>query len=641
MSYLFLVNIAPVQDFIASARRSRDLFFGSWLLSELSKAAAKEIVNNKGIFIFPAPDLQTMPDALNPGSELNVANKILAVIEGEPEKLGKKIYTAIIEQLREIRDNAYKQIRDGSWEDSDQEKIAKAQVDDLVEYYCAAVEYDGINYAKKREKLEMLMAARKNTRNFKRVEWGSSEFKSSIDGQLESVIPDNNKYAHRNDTPDERARKAKDLYDQYRAGPAERLSGVDLLKRRGEAKPLSDFPSTSHIATIPFLDRLDQFNDDLVGEVKKKWDAYIKEVKRLSDDRLEYVSGLKKEEYHKILGKLEGSLLFEERMRDLLDFVKDRNSEQAKKVRQALQEFYECIDKDEQLGKARPDPYYALLHADGDHMGQTIDHFAEQSYEQHQQLSRKLDTFARGVRNIVKQHEGALVYSGGDDVLAFLPLHTVLQCAKELAKDFHNKLSEFQYQKDKSPSLSVGIAIVHHLHPLSDALNIARAAEKKAKDAGRNALAVTVNKRSGGEYTTAGHWNVIDGQLEKLIEYTNTIPSGTAYELQDMLQRLGFSTGDSVLQDAMQAEVRRILQRKLKISEEKIRKEPQEKAVQVYLNLITMVGIPLPKLPENTVFSPAVALIDGIQPSERIEELNSMLLVARIFADAQKLARIK
>ncbi len=308
-------------------------------------------------------------------------------------------------------------------------------------------------------------------------------------------------------------------------------------------------------------------------------------------------------------------------MRDLLDFVKDRNSEQAKKVRQALQEFYECIDKDEQLGKARPDPYYALLHADGDHMGQTIDHFAEQSYEQHQQLSRKLDTFARGVRNIVKQHEGALVYSGGDDVLAFLPLHTVLQCAKELAKDFHNKLSEFQYQKDKSPSLSVGIAIVHHLHPLSDALNIARAAD--------------------GEYTTAGHWNVIDGQLEKLIEYTNTIPSGTAYELQDMLQRLGFSTGDSVLQDAMQAEVRRILQRKLKISEEKIRKEPQEKAVQVYLNLITMVGIPLPKLPENTVFSPAVALIDGIQPSERIEELNSMLLVARIFADAQKLARIK
>lgn len=635
MEYLFMVSIGPVQDFIASARRSRDLFFGSWLLSELSKAAAKRIVDDKGILIFPAPDLQNIPDALNPGSELNVANKILAVIEGEPEELGKKIYTAIIEQLREIRDNAYKQIRDSSWEGSDKEKIANAQVDDLVEYYCAAVEYDGINYAEKREKLERLMAARKNTRDFQRVKWGSQQPKSSIDGKLESVIPEY-KYARRNDSPDE---KAKILYDQYHAGPAERLSGVDLLKRLGETKPASYFPSTSHIATLPFLARLDQLNDDQASEAKKKWDAYIKEVKLLSGDRLEYVSGLKKEEYHKILGELEGSLLFEERMRDLLDFVKDRNSEQAKKVKQALQEFYECIDK--QLGKARPDPYYALLHADGDHMGQTIGHFAEQGYEQHQQLSRKLDTFARGVRDVVKKHEGALVYSGGDDVLAFLPLHTVLQCAKELAKDFSEKLSAFQYEKDKSPSLSIGVAIVHHLHSLSDALNIARTAEKKAKEAGRNALAVTVNKRSGGEYTTTGHWNVIDGQLEKLIEYTDTIPSGTAYELQDMLQRLSFSTGDSMLQDAMQAEVRRILQRKLNTSEEKIRKKTEEKAIEAYLDLLTMVGIPLPKLPENTVFSPTVALIDDKQPSERIEQLISMLLVARVFADAQKLAKIK
>jgi len=190
-------------------------------------------------------------------------------------------------------------------------------------------------------------------------------------------------------------------------------------------------------------------------------------------------------------------------------------------------------------------------------------------------------------------------------------------------------------------STSVGIVIVHHLHPLSDALNIARAAEKKAKGAGRNALAVTVNKRSGGEYTTAGHWNVIDGQLEKLIEHIDTIPSGTAYELQNMLQRLSFSIGDSALQDAIQAEARRILQRKLNVSEEKIRKKTEEKAVQAYLDLLTMVGIPLPKLPEITVFSPTVALIEGKQPSERIEQLISMLLVARIFADAQKLARAK
>jgi CRISPR-associated protein Cmr2 len=36
MSYLMIIGIGPVQEFIASARRSRDLWFGSWLLSELS-----------------------------------------------------------------------------------------------------------------------------------------------------------------------------------------------------------------------------------------------------------------------------------------------------------------------------------------------------------------------------------------------------------------------------------------------------------------------------------------------------------------------------------------------------------------------------------------------------------------------------
>ena len=57
MKYLFQVSIGPVQDFIASARRTRDLKFGSELLSELSKAAAKQISEKCGIesLIFPAP----------------------------------------------------------------------------------------------------------------------------------------------------------------------------------------------------------------------------------------------------------------------------------------------------------------------------------------------------------------------------------------------------------------------------------------------------------------------------------------------------------------------------------------------------------------------------------------------------------
>lgn len=37
--YVLILSVKPVQGFIASERRSRDLWSGSWLLSETAKAA--------------------------------------------------------------------------------------------------------------------------------------------------------------------------------------------------------------------------------------------------------------------------------------------------------------------------------------------------------------------------------------------------------------------------------------------------------------------------------------------------------------------------------------------------------------------------------------------------------------------------
>lgn len=53
-AYLYVLSIGSVQDFIAAARRTRDLWFGSHLLSEISKAAAKSIAEDGGLLIFPA-----------------------------------------------------------------------------------------------------------------------------------------------------------------------------------------------------------------------------------------------------------------------------------------------------------------------------------------------------------------------------------------------------------------------------------------------------------------------------------------------------------------------------------------------------------------------------------------------------------
>jgi CRISPR-associated protein Cmr2 len=46
MRYLFTMSLGPVQGFIAAARRTRDLWAGSWLLSEVAKAAANCLHQN-------------------------------------------------------------------------------------------------------------------------------------------------------------------------------------------------------------------------------------------------------------------------------------------------------------------------------------------------------------------------------------------------------------------------------------------------------------------------------------------------------------------------------------------------------------------------------------------------------------------
>lgn len=71
--HLLIVSLGPVQDFIASARRCQDLWFGSWLLSDLSRAVAQGIEAAAGerSLIFPcAPD----------NEKVSVANKIVAIL---------------------------------------------------------------------------------------------------------------------------------------------------------------------------------------------------------------------------------------------------------------------------------------------------------------------------------------------------------------------------------------------------------------------------------------------------------------------------------------------------------------------------------------------------------------------------------
>lgn len=530
--HLVIFHIGPVQDFIATARRSRDLWFGSWLLSELSKAAALEVARQEGddsCLIFPAPDELKQLESF----DFNAPNKVVVRVRCNPAELSKSVRNAIFRRLWEICNEAY----DKRIKDNFDHEVAKRQVEDFLEFFWASYPFSG-NYKQARDYAEVLLNARKTTRNFAPVTWGNSAHKCSLDGCRESVIPES-VYRQMNE---------KQLYESYRVQHGEYLCGVCLLKRHGSRGLDEYFFSTSHVAALPLLERFNEQHRHLVEE-------YIGKLKELGipSDALDTVRAP-----HPVFGHNDGQLLFEERLGEFF-----KAEDRLKKAKETLRKFLK-----ETVDDKKPLPYYALLLADGDHMGKAID--AQETLEKHRELSRAQSSFARDARDIVEHHQGSLVYSGGDDVLAFVPLHTVLDCACVLVSTFRECLAAFKVvegERELSPSLSVGIAVAHHLEPLYDVLELARHSEKAAKSVdGKNALAVTLCKRSGTDRTVKGTWGFLDRWLKWFIDLhrKDAIPDGAAYELHDLLQQLKTSKGEfqEILRRAVREETKRILHRK-------------------------------------------------------------------------------
>jgi CRISPR-associated protein Cmr2 len=223
-----------------------------------------------------------------------------------------------------------------------------------------------------------------------------------------------------------------------------------------------------------------------------------------------------------------------------------------------------CPETDEGIetyDKDHDDSYFAVLALDGDEIGKWVSGEKNQPFSQllappakayfedarfkgfldtrrplspgfHLQFSETLSNFAlRAVPEIVRAHSGRLIYAGGDDVLAMLPAHTAMDCARDLRSAFQGKkpvdrspiqspapgflTSAIHRQASGAASpenellipfpvpgpesdVSVGIAIAHFKHPLQDVVRAAQTAEKRAKnELDRAAISLSVLKRSG------------------------------------------------------------------------------------------------------------------------------------------------
>lgn len=336
---------------------------------------------------------------------------------------------------------------------------------------------------------------------------------------------------------------------------SERLSSIALAKRLGyrifgkdQLHPLfkcfsgeTRFPSTTEIALTDWLDQV----EPLI----------------LKDDRISRKSSL---ELPKIRGPL--AQIVHENEENKNDQIEDIDDTYYYRL---AAQIYPQLARSVRIQDE--DKYYAILIMDGDRMGHLINgetigstwksvihpklsaklgrnafdsdlnSFWKNNLNQsrllapsvHAGISESLADFSLfTVPAVIQRAKGKLIYAGGDDVCAFLPLSSVISAARLISELYCESFRFFgsdgpawgeqiygpwKPQKGKLSlhmgrsagiSISAGILICHHKKPLYNAMKRAHELLKEAKSGGgRNAMALEFEKRSGGPVTWITKWN--------------------------------------------------------------------------------------------------------------------------------------
>ena len=287
-----------------------------------------------------------------------------------------------------------------------------------------------------------LLAGRKNCRDFCMPDGVAGLPKSSLDGVRETVLQKG---------------ISDDVLRSLRLSTGEQLDVVALTKRQAAGR--QSYPSVSRIAADPWLRG---------AAASPCYETFFQACKALAKN--------------KILGEIDA-----ERFPNYSNFpfegtavYRDRHPSLCEEARVEIAAFAGLREPLGRLIKdcGEPDPYLAILVADGDRIGAAI--AAIESPEAHRAFSRQLAQFAAQAKNCIEQARGVLVYAGGDDVLAFVPVDQCLVCARKLHDEF-SALLRLATPSNVAVSLSVGLAIGHMMEPLEDLRAYAYDSEKTAK----------------------------------------------------------------------------------------------------------------------------------------------------------------
>lgn len=197
----------------------------------------------------------------------------------------------------------------------------------------------------------------------------------------------------------------------------------------------------------------------------------------------------------------------------------------------------------------KADEYVAIVQADGDSISKVIKKLKiredkKDIYKEYKNFSKKLLDYSKDSSETIKKYGGFTVYAGGDDLLFIAPILNDKNRIKferkndngELIKEEYfdsnifglidclSRVFEDKFEGDKfKPTVSFGVAMVHHKYPLYYALDEARellfdiAKKYKFKENEKNAIAFKVIKNSGQSFETVIGKNSISYKEFKLL----------------------------------------------------------------------------------------------------------------------------
>lgn len=485
-------SLGPVQSFVAQARRTRDFWTGSFLLSYLSAVAMDYVRKNGGKIVFPAvvddkgnlDPLLIAIEATRDDTRIekppligSIPNRFQAIVPDSfnPEGCSKAIEAAWLN----IADKVYEEyIKEVEGFGNNTYLIWKRQVKSFWDIVWVVGEEPHLLDYRKNWRSHIpepepgdkctLISNMQEISGYTRVSQGDRQrlFWSKLRGNLASL----------------------DLRDD------ERLCAVALIKRLFPYvatetigwKVINSFPSTMYLSAIPWLNETLVRNEDLaksfVDEASK-----IKNSINKYDTRIKFSENLdSKNDKSKKFTRLDGNLFYHSTLDN--DKLWDDDTSETRKILKTM------------LKNEKVSPFYAFLLMDGDRMGALLQEYPNEW----DKISQALSKFSYEVSNIVENNGGIPIFAGGDDVLAFLPLDNAVKTANELRTAYQKSFQELLpniLPEDllKKATISAAIVYAHNRAPLNLIYSYSqKLLSNKAKDeAGRDALAIAIWKTGG------------------------------------------------------------------------------------------------------------------------------------------------